>query len=194
MQRNAPARGAVGTRSVVVSAGSVASGDGARGSLIPHAGAIRALVIAMIEAPFGTAPMALARGADRRAAGRRATRRRAIRVAAITRRRRSRRADCSVDRLSGEAARPRRRSSGALRLDTARQTVAQERRLARSVEASRRSPRAWRVKLQAFTSIRRKPDSLQQSNDSRGRSAAAAPEHRCDHDGRRAPARLFDDR
>jgi hypothetical protein len=29
---------------------------------------------------------------------------------------------------------------------------------------------------------------------SRGRSAAAAPERRCDHDGRRAPARLFDDR
>jgi hypothetical protein len=29
---------------------------------------------------------------------------------------------------------------------------------------------------------------------SRGRSAAAAPEHRCDHDRRRAPARLFDDR
>ena len=56
------------------------------GSLIPHAGAIRALVIAMIEAAFGAAPMALARGADRRAARRRATRRRAIRVAAITRR------------------------------------------------------------------------------------------------------------
>lgn len=29
---------------------------------------------------------------------------------------------------------------------------------------------------------------------SRGRSAAAASEHRCDHDRRRAPARLFDDR
>jgi DNA-binding PadR family transcriptional regulator len=42
-------------------------------------------MIAMIEAPLGTAPMALTRGADRRAAGRRATRRRAIRVAAITR-------------------------------------------------------------------------------------------------------------
>ena len=65
MQRNAPARGAVGTRSVDVSAGSVASGAGALGSLIPHARAIRALVIAMIEAAFGTAPMALARGADR---------------------------------------------------------------------------------------------------------------------------------
>ena len=35
-------------------------------------------------------------------------------------RRRSRRADCSGDRPSGEAARPRRRSDGALRLDTAR--------------------------------------------------------------------------
>jgi hypothetical protein len=29
---------------------------------------------------------------------------------------------------------------------------------------------------------------------SRGRSAAAAPEHSCDRDGRRAPAWLFDDR
>ena len=61
-------------------------GGGALGSLIPHAGAVRPLVIAMIEAAFGTAAMALAGGADRRAARRRATRRRAIRVAAITRR------------------------------------------------------------------------------------------------------------
>ena len=59
-------------------------------------------------------------------------------------RRRSRRGGCSADRFSGEAACPRRRSGGALRLDTARQTVAQERRLARSVGASRRSPRVWR--------------------------------------------------
>ena len=35
-------------------------------------------------------------------------------------RRRSQRRDCSVDRSSGEAARPRRRSGSALRLDTAR--------------------------------------------------------------------------
>ena len=152
IQRNAPTRGAVGTGSVDVSAGSVASGAGAAGSLIPHAGAIRALMIAMIEAAFGTAPMALARGADRSPARGRATRRRAIRVAAITRRRRSQRGGCSADRFSGEAACPRRRSGGALRLDTARQTVAQERRLARSVGASRRSPRVWRFKLQALTS------------------------------------------
>ena len=94
--------------------------DGALGSLIPHAGAVRALVIAMIEAAFGTAAMALARGADRRrGAPPRDT------PASNTHgrdhtRRRSRRADCSVGRLSGEAARPRRRSGGALRLDTAR--------------------------------------------------------------------------
>jgi hypothetical protein len=56
-----------------------------RGSLIPHAGAIRALVIAMIEASFITAAVALARGADRRAPCRHATRQRAIRLAAITR-------------------------------------------------------------------------------------------------------------
>ena len=65
MHRNAPARGAVGDGSVVVSAGSVATAPGSRGSLIPHAGAIRPLVIAMIEPAFRTAAMALARGADR---------------------------------------------------------------------------------------------------------------------------------
>lgn len=42
-------------------------------------------MIAMIEAPFGTAAMPLTRGADRGAAGRLPTRRRAIRMAAITR-------------------------------------------------------------------------------------------------------------
>ena len=56
------------------------------GSLIPHAGAIRALVIPVIEAAFRTDPMAPARGADRGVAGGRATRRRAVRVAAIARR------------------------------------------------------------------------------------------------------------
>jgi hypothetical protein len=35
-----------------------------RGSLIPHAGTVGSLVITMIEAPFGAAPMTLARGAD----------------------------------------------------------------------------------------------------------------------------------
>jgi hypothetical protein len=55
------------------------------GSLIAHAGAIRALVIAMIEPAFGTATMTLLGRADRVTARRRPTRRRAIRVAAITR-------------------------------------------------------------------------------------------------------------
>jgi len=56
------------------------------GSLIPHAGAIRALVITMIEAAFRAAPMPAARGADRVVTGGHPTRRRAIRVAPITRR------------------------------------------------------------------------------------------------------------
>ena len=43
------------------------------------------------------------------------------------------------------------------------QTVAQERRLARSVGASRRSPRAWRYQLQALTSDRRRPQLTQQA-------------------------------
>src|SRR5712691_13088546 len=55
------------------------------GSLIPHARAIRALMIPMIEAAFRTGTMSAAGGADRSAAARRATRRRAIRVAAIAR-------------------------------------------------------------------------------------------------------------
>jgi hypothetical protein len=38
--------------------------DGALGSLIPHAGAVRALVVAMIGAAFATAAVTLARGAD----------------------------------------------------------------------------------------------------------------------------------
>ena len=54
------------------------------GSLIPHAGAIRALVITMIEAAFRAAPMPAARGADRVVTGGHPTRRRAIRVAPIT--------------------------------------------------------------------------------------------------------------
>ncbi len=56
------------------------------GSLIPHAGAIRALVIPMIEAAFRTGPMAPARGADRGVPSGRTTRGRAIGVATITRR------------------------------------------------------------------------------------------------------------
>ena len=120
MQRNAPARGAVGTGSVVVSAGSVASAAAAAGSVIPHAGAIRALVIPMIEAAFRTGadgdggrrgPIAAAPPCDTPTSnthGRDHTRRR------------SRRGGCSADRFSGEAACPRRRSGGALRLDTAR--------------------------------------------------------------------------
>jgi hypothetical protein len=53
--------------------------------VIPHARAVRALVITMIEPAFGAALMPLAGGAHRRLARRRATHRRAIRVAAITR-------------------------------------------------------------------------------------------------------------
>jgi hypothetical protein len=85
MQRDAPPRGAVGTRSVAVSADSVGSTTAPGGSLIPHAAAIGTLMIAMIEAAFGTATVTPARGADRLTARRRATSRRAIGVAAIAR-------------------------------------------------------------------------------------------------------------
>ena len=56
------------------------------GSLIPQARAIRALMIAMIEASFRTPPMSMARGGDRAAPAGGATGRRAIRLAAIARR------------------------------------------------------------------------------------------------------------
>jgi len=56
------------------------------GSLIPHARAVCALVVTMIEAAFGAAAMARTGGAGRLAARRPATRLRAVRVTAITRR------------------------------------------------------------------------------------------------------------
>jgi hypothetical protein len=52
--------------------------------VIPHAGAIGALVIAVIETPFGTPTMALTGDADAVTTRRHTTRGRAIRVAAIT--------------------------------------------------------------------------------------------------------------
>ena len=54
------------------------------GSLIPHACAIRALMIAMIEAAFRTPAVAGSRRADRAPTRGDATARRAVRVAAIT--------------------------------------------------------------------------------------------------------------
>lgn len=56
----------------------------ARGSLIPHAGAIRALVIAVIKPPLGTAPMAGPGLPDRGAARGLPTRRRAEGVPPVT--------------------------------------------------------------------------------------------------------------
>ena len=137
------------------------------GSLIPHAGAIRALVIAMIEAAFGTAPMALARGADRRAAGRRATRRRAIRVAAITRRADRKEA---VAAPTGFLAKRRVHDVGAAaRFDWTRRSNRGTRETTGSVRRSIEAvTEGLEVHLQALTSTRRKPDSLQQSSDFEG--------------------------
>src|SRR5712692_7175158 len=58
---------------------------GGAGSLIPHAGAIRALMIAMIEAPFGAASVALTCAGDRTATPGTATGRRTVGVTAIAR-------------------------------------------------------------------------------------------------------------
>ena len=123
-RRPQPGAGRPGIRRRV--RGQCARARRAAGSLIPHAGAVRALVIAMIEAAFRAASgdgdvAASARtpgGAARRHAAR------AVRVAAIARRRRSRTGGCSAGRSSDEAARPRRRSAG-LRLDNRPETVAQ---------------------------------------------------------------------
>ena len=60
-----------------------------RGRWIRHAaaaGAVRALPVAMVEAPFGTALMAKVGGPQRPAAAERAARRRAVRMTAVTRR------------------------------------------------------------------------------------------------------------
>jgi hypothetical protein len=108
-------------------------------------------MIPVIEAAFRTGPMAAAGGPDRPAAGHRATRRRAIRVAAIAR---------GADRE--EAAPPARflakrrvhNVGAATRSNWTRTSRSwhKERRLTRSVGASRRSPRVWRLKLQSLTS------------------------------------------
>lgn len=68
---------------------------GRGGSLIPHARAVRALVIAMIQTAFGTLTVALTRGLDRPVTSRRPTPGRAVRVAPIARR---------ADRKEGVAA------------------------------------------------------------------------------------------
>ena len=99
------------------------------GSLIPHAGAICALLIPMIEAAFGTAPTALACRVDGGATRRSATRRRAIGVAAITRRADREEAVAPPTGFLGEAACPR--------LDTA-----QKRRTRETTGSVRRSIKA----------------------------------------------------
>src|SRR4030095_5095975 len=114
-------------------------------SLIPHAGAIRTLVIGMIRAAFRAAPMPAARGADRGVAGGRTTRRRAIRVAPITRR-----ADREepVAAPAGFLAKRRVHVGAAAHSNWTRTrnrgTTDSDR--SRSVGASRRSPTVWRGK------------------------------------------------
>ena len=152
IQRSAPTRGAVGKRSVDVSASQCAKRRRAAGSLIPHARAICALMIPMIEAAFSTGPMAAAGGADRPAGGPPCDRPSSNTRGRDRTRRRSRRGGCSADTFSGEAVYPRRRSGDTLQLDTPVKPWHKESRLARSVGASRRSPRVWRVQLQALTS------------------------------------------
>jgi len=71
----------------------------------------------MIETAFRARTMAAAGGPDRAPASGHPTGRRAVRVATITRRANRKEAVAEADRFSGEAARPRSRSSRSLRLD-----------------------------------------------------------------------------
>jgi hypothetical protein len=125
---------------------------GAAGSLIPHAGPVGALMVAMIEPAFHALTMAPAGGAGRDLPRGAAAGGRAVGVAAITGRADGKQPVApSADLLAkrrvhavGAAARAdwtRLENRGTNRPDW----------LGR-VGASRRSPRAWRVKLQAFTS------------------------------------------
>lgn len=123
------------------------------GRLIPHAGAIRALVIPVIEPAFGTGAMPAPRRAEAGMARGRPTRQRAIGVAAVTR---------GTDRegpaapAAGFLAKRRVHGVGAAaRFDWTRQAPPwhnRDDRLGR-VGASRWSTRVWRHQLQALTSF-----------------------------------------
>jgi hypothetical protein len=167
----------------------------ALGSLIPHASAVRALMVTMIEASFGTPSMTRTSGAHRVSARGLATRRRAIGVAAIARRTDGEDAIAAPTDLL--AKRPVHDVDAAARFDWTRRANRGTRETTGSV---RRSIEAVTEGLEGSApGPHLDPPQVRQTTStnpliSRGRSAAAAPEHRCDHDRRRAPARLFDER
>jgi hypothetical protein len=157
---------------------------GLRGSLIPHAGPIGALVIAMIEPAFGTGAMAATGRAHRAATGRTPTRGRAIRMAPITR---------GADR-EGPAAAPTglesQRSVHVVGASTppdwtATANRATTRRSARSVAASRRSRGPGGINSRSSPLVA--ADSLLHRPPSAGRSAAGCGPHRGRHHRRRTP-------
>jgi hypothetical protein len=131
-------------------------------------------VIAMIEPAFGTAPVALAGGADRSPARGGAARRRAIRLAAITRH-----ADREESIAASTEFLAKRRVhdvGAAARFDWTRRlnrgTTETTGSVRRSIEAV---IEGLELHLQAFTSIRRKPVSLQQSRDFEGALGGSCP-------------------
>ena len=105
------------------------------GRLIPHAlpGAVGALMVAVVEAPFPTALMPGLGGVHRTAAGQRPAARRAVGVAPVTRRTDRKEATAPAAGLLAEGLVTVSESQGDLRLDGETQTVAQQYRLARSV-------------------------------------------------------------
>jgi len=149
----------------------------------------------MIEAAFRTLTMALARGPDGCPTRVRPTRRRAIRVAAITRDAdRKEPVTATTDLL----AKRRVHDGGAVaRFDWTRRS---NRGTTETTGSVRRSIEAVTEGLEISPpGPHLDPPQDRQTISSnlvisRGRSAAATPERRCDHDRRRAPAWLFDDR
>jgi hypothetical protein len=160
-------------------------GSGALGRVIPHAGAVRPLVITMIEAALCAAAMALTGGANGIATRRDPTRRRAIRVAAITPGTdREEAITASADSLA------KRRLHGvnaAARFDWTRPANRGTREttgsVRRSIEAVNEGLELLRPGPHLDPPQGRQPTSSYPLI-SRGRSAAAALEHWCPHDGR----------
>src|SRR3972149_134859 len=123
------------------------------GSLIPHAGPIRALMIAMVKTPFRALAMSLARRPGRRSACRGATRRRAVRVPTITRG--ADRKEAVAEAADFLTKRGVHVGGGAARFDWTRWSNRGTKETTGSVAvgASRGSPRVWRYQLQALTSF-----------------------------------------
>ena len=152
--------------------------------MIPHAGPIGALVIAMIEPAFGTRAMPSAGRAHRATPGRVPAGGRTIRLAAVARRADRKRAATAPTGLESQRG---VHVVGTTPPDwTATANRATTRRSARSVAASRRSRGPGGINSRSSPLVA--ADSLLHRPPSAGRSAAGSARHRGRHDRRRTPA------